>query len=596
MTNDQKIIKRIYTTFLSLVTFTTVMAQGWPANYDGVMLQGFYWDSYNDTKWTNLESQADELADFFDLIWIPQSGWCNGNYQMGYADIWWFNQKSAFGSADELKSMIQTFKNKGLLTIADVVINHKSGNTSWCDFPTETWDGQTMTWSLADICNTDECNKTANLSKWSTNGAKATGANDTGSDFDGSRDLDHTSANVQKNIKLYLRFLMEEMGYAGFRYDMTGGYAPQYTKIYNEAANPTYSVGEYWMSDGLNGLKNWIDGTNKTSAAFDFQLKWLINNAFNNNKWNLLANYTTSALIGQSGYDRYSVTFTDNHDTGRESGNMLKANIEAANAYILTMPGTPCVWLTHWMGHKTAIKKMILARKLAGINNQSQVLSSVGETAGYSVSVQGTHGKILLLLGTTTTSTTGYQLAVKGDNYELYVSNGIDISSINNIQEETYQLPDFVTEQEGTYAYFEAPTDWGNTINVWAWNNTIQTIYGGSWPGTASQKDITLAGTTEKGNKVYLWKNSTAYTPTKIIFNDGSKQTSDLSFTNGGYYTFTGMQAVVTGIQTPCTENQRRQADNVLYDLQGRKVSTNLSRHPQRIGIYVYNGKKVVLP
>ena len=45
MTNDQKIIKRIYTTFLSLVTFTTVMAQGWPANYDGVMLQGFYWDS-----------------------------------------------------------------------------------------------------------------------------------------------------------------------------------------------------------------------------------------------------------------------------------------------------------------------------------------------------------------------------------------------------------------------------------------------------------------------------------------------------------------------------------------------------------------------
>ena len=39
----------------------TVLAQGWPANYDGVMLQGFYWDSYADTKWTNLESQADEV-------------------------------------------------------------------------------------------------------------------------------------------------------------------------------------------------------------------------------------------------------------------------------------------------------------------------------------------------------------------------------------------------------------------------------------------------------------------------------------------------------------------------------------------------------
>lgn len=39
------------------------------------------------------------------------------------------------------------------------------------------------------------------------------GAADTGDDFDGCRDLDHTSANVQKNIKLYLHFLLEEMGY-----------------------------------------------------------------------------------------------------------------------------------------------------------------------------------------------------------------------------------------------------------------------------------------------------------------------------------------------------------------------------------------------
>lgn len=31
-----------------------VLAQGWPANYSGVMLQGFYWDSYQDTKWSTL--------------------------------------------------------------------------------------------------------------------------------------------------------------------------------------------------------------------------------------------------------------------------------------------------------------------------------------------------------------------------------------------------------------------------------------------------------------------------------------------------------------------------------------------------------------
>ena len=36
------------------------MAQGWPKDYPGVMLQGFFWDSYNDTQWTRLEKQAND--------------------------------------------------------------------------------------------------------------------------------------------------------------------------------------------------------------------------------------------------------------------------------------------------------------------------------------------------------------------------------------------------------------------------------------------------------------------------------------------------------------------------------------------------------
>lgn len=55
---------------LALVLTPSVSANpGFPAKYEGVMLQGFYWDSYEDTKWTNLTSQADELSKYFDLIW-----------------------------------------------------------------------------------------------------------------------------------------------------------------------------------------------------------------------------------------------------------------------------------------------------------------------------------------------------------------------------------------------------------------------------------------------------------------------------------------------------------------------------------------------
>ena len=68
-------MKKIYTIVIMALLPAFLMAQGWPSNYGGVMLQGFYWDSYNDSKWTNLESQADELAEFFKLVWIPSPTW-----------------------------------------------------------------------------------------------------------------------------------------------------------------------------------------------------------------------------------------------------------------------------------------------------------------------------------------------------------------------------------------------------------------------------------------------------------------------------------------------------------------------------------------
>ncbi|MBR4364879.1 MAG: alpha-amylase, partial [Prevotella sp.] len=68
-------MRRLYSFILTLLFVQFAYAQ-WPANYGGVMLQGFYWDSYEDTKWTNLTAQADELSKYFDLIWVPNSANC----------------------------------------------------------------------------------------------------------------------------------------------------------------------------------------------------------------------------------------------------------------------------------------------------------------------------------------------------------------------------------------------------------------------------------------------------------------------------------------------------------------------------------------
>ena len=116
---------------------------GWPAKYGGVMLQGFYWDGFGDAQWTRLEAQTDDFAPYFSLVWIPQSGNCGGT-SMGYDDLWWFNDyNSSFGYEDQLRSMINTFKSKGIGTIADVVINHRRNVNNWVDFPKETYKGVT---------------------------------------------------------------------------------------------------------------------------------------------------------------------------------------------------------------------------------------------------------------------------------------------------------------------------------------------------------------------------------------------------------------------------------------------------------------------
>ena len=50
-------MKKIYLTLVVLLATINMFAQGWPANYSGVMLQGFYWNSYSESKWTKLEDR-----------------------------------------------------------------------------------------------------------------------------------------------------------------------------------------------------------------------------------------------------------------------------------------------------------------------------------------------------------------------------------------------------------------------------------------------------------------------------------------------------------------------------------------------------------
>ena len=413
-------------------------SQGWASDYSGVMLQGFSWDSYNESQWKVLEKQADELKNYIDLVWLPQSGKCLETTQvMGYMPYYYFNQNSSFGSEAELRSLITKFKAAGIGAIADVVINHRN-TEGWYTFPAETYKGVTYQMQSTDICKNDDGGTTATQA--ATDGVSLSQNNDEGTDFGGCRDIDHKSENVQKVIKAYLKYLKDDLGYTGFRYDMVKGFDGSHVADYNDATGVEYSVGEYW--DGNDKIESWINRTNKKSAAFDFQFRYNVRDAVNgaangkvatSSDWSKLN--SNDNLMHDANYRRYAVTFVENHDTQKrsesEQNDPLRKDTIAANAYMLAMPGTPCIFQPHWNAYKSEIKEMIAARKYAGITNMSNYANKQSKKTLNVNEVIGTKHKLLVAVGNDAAGyagETGYTKILSGYHYAYFLSNDAETS------------------------------------------------------------------------------------------------------------------------------------------------------------------------
>lgn len=608
-TTAWRVLALLLTLHLSL---STASAQGWPADYKGVMLQGFFWDSYNDSRWARLEKQSDDLATTFDLVWVPQSGNCGGQ-SMGYDDLYWFdNYSSSFGDEEQLRSMIKTFKQKGIGTIADVVINHRKNVSNWVDFPKESYKGVTYQMTSTDICADDDGGDTK---KWaSSNGFSLSSNNDTGEGWGGMRDLDHKSENVQKIVKAYLDFLLNDLGYIGFRYDMVKGYSASFTKMYNESAKPQFSVGECW--DSSNTIKNWINGTSKQSAAFDFQFRYTIRNAINKGDWTYLGkqnegNWPLVSNDYESGaYRQYAVTFVENHDTEKRSNaaqDPIKKDTLAANAYLLAMPGTPCIFLTHWKAYKQEIANMAAVRKAVGISNTSNYEVAASNRDYYAVQVTGSNGKILAVVGNKaadyTPESSGWKKAVSGYHYVYYVS-GIDPA---NIVYPTFTPSTFVKYDITVHVNVDQ-VSW-STVNFWTWGGDgSHSPKKGSWPGDE------VKSTTQIGGKTWYTQTYTINDEddaVSFVFStgSGSPQTVDVAdVTQNAFFEVLSekdgdkhkVKDVTADYATAIRSIEAIPEGSVkVYSLDGRLIREALNGSEAikslKKGVYIINHKKVVI-
>ena len=422
-----------------------------PSECGDVMMQGFYWDSYKvddeetmtsefgDTRWRSMLTRAEEIGAYFDLVWLPPSAYASGT---GYHPRQYSNQNSDWGSRAELEKLIASFHNSGTKVVADMVVNHVEAMASWCDFaPVDFGEYGRFEIDGSYICTDDEMNDPYN--KQDTLAGKcwgsASGPYDDGYDgeqnYTAARDLAHDSEKVREMCRAYAKWLINVMHYDGFRYDYCKGFHASHINDYNRAGGAYISFMEMW-SGNENIIRNIRDAQMNT-MALDFQTKY---QAFDGIAAFDYGRCKGSGLLG-AGMSKYAVTFIDSHDwflrdNGQEfggNGNSMKPELKdrllQANAFLLSMPGIPCVFYPHWAKYKEEIKPMINARHLAGVHSESPVTDEYAEKDGYQCTVHGHNGYLILCLGNKANNTfNGYTKVASGKGYAIWVQATNDVA------------------------------------------------------------------------------------------------------------------------------------------------------------------------
>mgnify|MGYP000933623580 CR=1 FL=1 len=351
-----------------------------------VMLQGFHWESHETSSWWNvIASKSNDIASSgFDMVWFPPS---SGSASIeGYLPHRLYHQNGGYGTMEQLQKAIESLHSVGVKAIADIVINHRVGTKDWADFTDPAWGADS-------VCKNDE---------WP--GAK--GNWDTGDGYGAARDVDHTQVYVQNSIKDWMNWLKNTIGYDGWRYDYSKGYAGSYVASYNDATSPSFSVGELW--DNLNidnpnphrqQICDWIDAAKGKSSAFDFTTKGILHRAVSNNEFWRLKDSENKPVGVIGWWPSKSVTFIDNHDTGPSTGGSGGQNhwpfpsdkVMWGYAYILTHPGVPCVYWVHYYDWniKESIKTLVQLRKKVGIHSSSIVAIQVADSSKYAAIIDG---------------------------------------------------------------------------------------------------------------------------------------------------------------------------------------------------------------
>ncbi len=321
----------------------------------GVIMQAFYWDCPKQEEkeyqwWNHVRDEIPSLQSAgFTALWLPPAnkaanlnGPSMGYDPYDYYDLGDINQKGSiktwFGSKGELLGLIGAAHDNGMQVYADIVLNHNSGGDAEELNPIDKQRRWTRFTPRSGKFKRDyTCFHPSPYEQWDT------------MTFGDMPDLCHRNPYVYTRLIEYARWLLEEIGFDGFRYDCVKGYGGWLVRaiqelrvIRNGQVFKPFGVGECWDSDRT--IDDWLDETNAWSdnpaGAFDFPLRYRLKDLCDSYGYSLRNLSSGGTLMKDRPAE--AVTFVENHDTVRDNP-IVNAKM-LAYAFILTHEGYPCVF------------------------------------------------------------------------------------------------------------------------------------------------------------------------------------------------------------------------------------------------------------
>ena len=328
----------------------------------GVLMQAFYWDcpkvdGQEFAWWNFVATKLDELRKAgFTSLWLPPASKAanNGGMSMGYDvydyyDLGKHDQKGSvktwFGSEEELRRLIHAAHEKKMTVYADLVLNHNNGADEQEDNPIIQQKRWTKFTPKSNIFTRD----------WTCfNPSPYMEMDDV--TFGDMPDLCHINPRVSTGILNHAKWMVEEIGFDGFRYDFVKGFGAWIVRAIHDRQYKRdnkkvdiFGVGECWAGDDF--IDSWLDSVNKWAdnrvGAFDFPLRYRLKDLCDQPGFSLRTLAYDGVLMKDRPFE--AVTFVDNHDfRGGDSPPEIVNDKMLAYAYILTHEGYPCVY---WMDY-----------------------------------------------------------------------------------------------------------------------------------------------------------------------------------------------------------------------------------------------------